>query len=101
MDAGSLLSLYSLPFKSLCYSVEFSFLTCVFVKMSQFLLRHNPDHLLSQVTYLVKELQVHIPVRNFRSIGSQPFKLSSVPGSPGRSRTRYFSEEHKTAVLMF
>lgn len=57
VGAGSLLSLYSLPFKSLCYSVEFSFLTRVFVKMSQFLLRHNPDHLFSQVTYLVKEWQ--------------------------------------------
>lgn len=101
VGATSLLSRYSLLFKSLCYSVEFSFLTLFCVRGSQFLLTQNPDHLFSEMTYLVKELQVHILVRNFRNIGSQAFKLTSMPGSPSRIRARYFLEEHKTAVLMF
>lgn len=51
--------------------------------------------------YLVKEMQVHTPVRNFESVGCQAFRLTSVLGSPSRIGARYFSEECKTAVLMF
>lgn len=47
VGAGSLLFRYSLPFKSLCYSVKFSFLTLTSVRLRQFLLRHNPYHLVS------------------------------------------------------
>lgn len=100
VGAGSLFFMYSLPFRSLFYSAEFS-LILISVRASQFLVRHNPGNLFSPVIYLVKELQVCIAVRNFRSIDSQAFKLTSMQGSPGRIRTRYFLEEHKTTVLVY
>lgn len=101
VDAGSLAFRYSLPFKSLCYSAEFSFLNPISVRASQFLLKHGPDHFFLK-NKLAKELKVHTSeFRNFRSICSNAFKLTSVPGSPSRIRARYFLEEHKTAVLLF
>lgn len=101
VDAGSLLFRYSLPFKSLCYSAEFSFLNPISVRASQFLLKHGPDHFFSE-NKLAKELKVHTSeFRNFRNICSNAFKFTSVPGSPSRIRARYFLEEHKTAVLLF
>lgn len=95
VDAGSLLFRCSLPLKSLCYSAEFSFLNLISVSASQFLLRHDPDHFFLE-NKLAKELQVDTSdFKNFRSIGSNAFELTSVPDSPSRISAKYFWKSTK------
>lgn len=101
VGAGSLISRYSLPFKSLCYSVKFSFLTLISVRSKQFFIKTQSLSFVLIDDLPGKELQVHILLTSFRNVGFQAFKLTSILGCLSRIRVTYFLEEHKTTMLMF